>query len=379
MRFCGVNAGKAVRCSFGLLVFIVVSAALSQDPVLKTRTKEEREEQFNLAHRITMDVQVTDAAGNPVSDLRPADFSIYDNHQQRRIVAFHPIDGEALHDATQVTILLDAVNTPPQALEEDRAAIFKYLAQSRKPFEFPTAFALWFNGHLTATPASTDRNEIGRAFVKLTKNLHSNACGGEQYPSGQAIAVSKGSAKVDAATCRAVHFKDSVAALDGVAQQQLSGGGRTLLMWIGTGWPTFSETQLQQLAPKQQHDYASEFDTVLHDLQAAQVTVYSLSAKAGDDTAKVSAPNASGSNGESALPRLAADEFARRTGGRVIAGSSDLVADLRSCIRDAEWYYSLSFNAPPAQNGGAELHALEVKVNRPGLEVRAMNSYYAGP
>ena len=65
----------------------------AQDPVLKTRTKEEREEQFNVTHRITMNVQVTDAAGKPVSDLRAENFSLYDNHQARKIVAFHPIDG----------------------------------------------------------------------------------------------------------------------------------------------------------------------------------------------------------------------------------------------------------------------------------------------
>jgi len=52
------------------MLALAVSAALPQDPVLKTRTKEEREEQFNITHRITMNVQVTDASGTPVSDLR---------------------------------------------------------------------------------------------------------------------------------------------------------------------------------------------------------------------------------------------------------------------------------------------------------------------
>ena len=157
MRFCRVNTGSAARLGAGFLIALAFSAALSQDPVLKTRSKEEREEQFNVTRRITMNVQVTDAAGKPVSDLKAENFSLFDNHQPRRIVAFHPIDGAAMSDATQVVIVLDAVNTPPQALDEEKNAIFKYLAESRKPFALPTAFALWFNGHLSATPATTSR------------------------------------------------------------------------------------------------------------------------------------------------------------------------------------------------------------------------------
>ncbi len=379
MWFCGLKMRMVARFSLGFLIAATsISAAFPQDPVLKTRTKEEREERFNSASRITMNVQVTDAAGNPVSDLRAADFSLYDNRQARRIASFHPIDGAAQNDATEIVILLDAVNTPTEALTEEKDAIFKYLAGSRKPFAFPTAFVLWFNGHLSATPASKDRDEIGRAFVKLTKNVHSNACGTGQNAGGQVVSVSKRAATVDAATCRAVHFKDSVAALDGIAQQQLAGGGRTLLIWIGSGWPAISEAELSQLTAKQQHDYANEYVTVLHDLQAAQVTVYSLGGASDRGARSAGSTNVADSPQADGLPRLAVDEFAQSTGGRAIRKSEDLVADLRACMRDAEWYYCLSFNAPPAQND-AEAHSLEVKVNRPGVQVRTMKSYYANP
>jgi VWFA-related protein len=383
MRCCGVDTGSGARLSAGFLIALTCSAALSQDPVLKTRTKEEREKQFNAIHRIRMNVQVTDAAGKPVADLRPENFTLYDNHQPRKIVAFHPIDGAALSDATEVLIVLDAVNTPPQALDAAKAAIFKYLAGSRKPFESPTAFALWFNGHMSATTATTDRNAIGRAFVKMTRNVHSNACDTAQTSAQQKIATSKNSGKVSPAACRAVHFKDSVAALAGMAQQQLATGGRTLLIWIGSGWPVLPNAELDGLGPKQQEAYTHEFVEVLHDLRAAQVTVYSIAPDAdkdrdgssnGSENSKMSSKNA-----VAKVPRIALDEYAQRTGGRVLSSHEDITADLHACIQDAEWYYSLSFNAPPAQNGAGEMHSLEVKVNRPGLQVRTMNSYYSEP
>jgi len=382
MRCCAVKGGVVARFGAGLLIALTVSAALPQDPVLKHRTKEEREEQFNATHRITMNVQVTDAAGNAVSDLRAEDFSLYDNQQVRRIGAFHSIDGAALNDATTIVIVLDAVNTPAEALQEQRNAIFRYLAESRKPLPFRTAFALWFNGHLSATPATTDRDVIGRAFVKLTKNVHSNACGSEQDAGRQQVAMSKGEAHVDPATCRAVHFKDSVSALAGIAQGQLTTGGRTLLIWMGAGWPALSNAEFQRLSSKQHREYAREFVTVLHDLRAAQMTVYSLGSgmeKAEGDATGAGRLAIAKASGPQASPQIVVDEFARRTGGRVIASSTDLLRDLSACIRDAEWYYSLSFNVPPARNGAEEIHSLELKVNRPGVAVRTMDSYYSEP
>jgi hypothetical protein len=38
-----------------------------------------------------------------------------------------------------------------------------------------------------------------------------------------------------------------------------------------------------------------------------------------------------------------------------------------------------SFNAPLAQSDTGEMHSLAVKVNRPGVEVRAMDLYYTEP
>jgi len=378
MRFCWVNTGSAARPVAGFLIALALSAALAQDPVLKTRSKEEREEQFNVTHRITMNVQVTDATGNPASDLRAQNFSLYDNRQPRRIVAFHPIDGAAMSDATQVVIVLDAVNTPPQGLDEAKNAIFKYLAESRKPFALPTAVALWFNGHLSATPATTDRNAIGRAFVKVTKNLHSNACEIAQNSGQRKVAANNESENVSPATCRAVHFKDSVAALDGIAQQQLATGGRTLLIWVGSGWPVVPDGELERLGQKERDAYRHEFVEVLHDLRAGQVTVYSLATHLGESSISENR-RASNARTSAALPRVAVDEFAHRTGGRVMESNEDITAELHTCARDAEWYYSLSFNAPPAQGGAGERHSLDVRVDRPGVQVRTMDSYYTEP
>ena len=333
-----------------------------------------------------MNIQVSDASGRAVSDLSEDDFKVFDNHQAREIVSFHAIDGQAMYDASQIVILLDAVNSSEPALESEKNAIFHYLAESRKPFTHPTSFALWFNGHLSMTQPTTDRNEVGRAFVKMTKGVHSNDCTdshnlGDPNPAPHKVSVN-GAGKVDASACRDVHFKDTIAVLDGIAQQQSIGGGRTLLIWVGDGWPELTNDEMQVLASKQQSAQTPNPAAVLHNLRRAQVTVYSIvpstgpSRHLGSAEEKVSTAKVSDSalNARASLHRLA-----EKTGGRSMAGSDNVLADLKGCIHDADWYYTVSFNAPPAQDGAGELHLIEVHVDRPGVQVRTIDSYYSKP
>ena len=376
----------------GLVVLaLAAQLALAQYPTLKTRPKEDRDRQFQESHRITLNVQVTDNAGKPVTDLDARDFTLFDNHQPRRLAAFHAIDGEALNDATEIVIVLDAVNSPTAALEAEKNGIFKYLAQSHSALPYPMSFVLWSNGHLKSTGATTDRNTIGRAFVSMTKNVHSNACGpadasvvkaADNSGAGTHADNDKGSQSADT-NCLQVHFKDSLAALDGIAQQQLSLGGRTILIWVGPGWPLPSDAEFDQLTPKARKNYFDEIVNVLHDLHAAQVTLDAIAprdpVRQEEQAIVIPHPPIGIASPESARPdSLALPVLAQQTGGLLMTSSSDVTADLVKFLDDADWYYALSFVPPPAQNG-VELRSLEVKVNRPGLSVRTLVGYYTQP
>jgi VWFA-related protein len=370
------------------ILALIAHVAAAQAPTLKTRTKEEREREFQASHRITLNVQVTDDAGKPVTDLNAKDFTVLDNHQPRKLAAFHAIDGEAMNDATEVIIVLDAVNSTTQALEAEKNGIFKYLASGHSELPYSTSFVLWSNGHLKATGATRDRNAVGKAFVSITKNLHSNACTPvdgsiAKTVEGDALGESSG-AKGAVPTCREVHFKDSVSALDGIAQQQLHVGGRTILIWIGPGWPLLSDLEFQPLTPNARKGYFDEMVTLFHDLHAAQVTLDALGLRDATREAEmarldVHALTAGTASPESAGPScLALPILAEQTGGRVMANSSDVAADLVRMLDDADWYYALSINPPPAANG-VELRSLEVKVNRSGINIRTMTDYFTEP
>jgi VWFA-related protein len=377
----------------GVAALVATLSTAAQDPVLKTRPKPGRNREYLASHRMTMNVQVSDAGGNPVPNLEAGDFALYDDNQLRKIAGFHQVDGRAMNDATSVVILLDAVNSSKQALDVEREGIFKYLAREHGPLPYPVSFVLWFNGHLKSTAPTTDRNAVGRAFVSLTKGLHSNACApvdasvAQAAESGGPGALGDsgvGEHAVSVAHCLEVHYKDSLAALDGIAQQQKTLGGRTILIWVGPGWPVLKDVAFQRATLKAKQGYFEETVSLLHDLREAQMTLDVISPEVSERAAEMSrvnlaALNTGATSAQDAGPdSLALQIVARQTGGRVLNDSEKISDELASCIHDADVYYALTFEMMPGRTPH-ELHPLAVKVNRPGVQVRTVAEYYAEP
>jgi len=55
-----------------------------------------------------------------------------------------------------------------------------------------------------------------------------------------------------------------------------------------------------------------------------------------------------------------------------------LSGEIASCLQDAETYYFLSFDAPPASRKD-EYHALKITTNKTGLTVHTRSGYYNEP
>jgi len=66
---------------------------------------------------------------------------------------------------------------------------------------------------------------------------------------------------------------------------------------------------------------------------------------------------------------------AQGTGGFVIANSNDLLSGLEKIGKEASQYYVLGYTPPSAEDGSC--HALKVKVDRSGVQVRACTGYCA--
>ena len=68
--------------------------------------------------------------------------------------------------------------------------------------------------------------------------------------------------------------------------------------------------------------------------------------------------------------------LADNTDGRAIVNSNDLLAGLKQIVRDQSAYYLLGYNSARSLGDG-KFHEIKVKVNRPGVEVRARKGYVA--
>jgi len=75
---------------------------------------------------------------------------------------------------------------------------------------------------------------------------------------------------------------------------------------------------------------------------------------------------------------LALQVLATQSGGRVLNSSNDLAGEIATCVADANGYYVLSFEGL-AGDGPNEYHALEIKIDKPGLTARTRSGYFAQP
>jgi VWFA-related protein len=68
--------------------------------------------------------------------------------------------------------------------------------------------------------------------------------------------------------------------------------------------------------------------------------------------------------------------LAENTDGRAIVNRNDLAAGMKQIMRDASGYYLLGYTSTAGPTDG-KFHAIDVRVKRPGVDVRARKGYFA--
>src|SRR5204862_7633303 len=68
--------------------------------------------------------------------------------------------------------------------------------------------------------------------------------------------------------------------------------------------------------------------------------------------------------------------LASQTDGRAIVNRNDLTLGMKQIVRDNSAYYLLGYNSTFTATDG-KFHEIKVKVNRPGIQVRARRGYWA--
>jgi VWFA-related protein len=207
-----------------------------------------------------------------------------------------------------------------------------------------------------------------------------------------------------------VRVQRTMAAMKLLSRRMAGYPGRKNLIWVSAGFPIEITSQVVQMstdsAALEQNAVSAapqvrvekNYETDLHQLAAeltdAQLSVYSVDARGligsvtGDATTQ-------GTN-EAGLLRLGADYGAQvarsstaaqytqdtlltlssESGGLLFKNRNDIAGALATSVADGTSYYLLAYY-PEKKEWDGKFHKIQVKVNKPGLEVRHRSGYFA--
>jgi VWFA-related protein len=314
-----------------------------------------------------LDVLVTDASGHPVTGLQQEDFTLLDNKKPQPILSFRPVDGSVGagpgDPPVEVVLLVDVTNTPLKVVGDARNQIERLLRRNGGRLMQPTSLMIFDDGGVKALPGpATDGNLLADELNKAESTMHSMLLT-EQT-------------EADRTTL-------SLNALERITEAADKRAGRTILIWIGDGWPMLENSHY--LFTEREHGV--QFDrvvTISGQLRESRVTLYSIYPT---DPAVTDEPGIQHYRsflrgvpsvhqvrpGDLALPVLAI-----HSGGRALDTPGDLGDQIATCIAEAKSYYVLSFDPASAKHVD-EYHDLAVHLGKPQLKARTSAGYYVEP
>ena len=309
---------------------------------------------------------VTDRSGKPVSGLEEQDFSVLDNKHPQKITSFEAVraSNAAETPPTEVILLMDNVNTRIANVAYERQQVEKFLDRDNGGLSHPVMLAFLSDTGLKMSHVSQD----GKALVaELNANQASlrviNRDAG-LYGAGERLEI-------------------SLNAVEQLARAESSKPGRKLLVWISPGWPILTGPEIQ-LSTKDQQGIFRDIVAMSDVLRNADMTISDVDPLGTDDSGegrtfywKQFVHGVKNAN-SAQFGDLAVQVLAVQSGGRVLNASNDIVNEIATAVSDLDSYYVLKIQAGSAKSA-EQFHALEVKIDKPGLEAHTRTGYYAQP
>jgi VWFA-related protein len=175
----------------------------------------------------------------------------------------------------------------------------------------------------------------------------------------------------------------SLQAIARLADTEAPKPGRKLVVWVSPGWPLLSNPNVQYTEKNRQQIFGT-IVAVSDELRQARITLDAVDPLGTSDavgfqtTAYKAYLKGVKKQGQAEVANLALQVIASQSGGMVLNSSNDIAGEIAKCVRDASAFYEISFDGLPG-DGPNEYHALEVKIDKPGLTARTRAGYYAQP
>jgi len=324
-------------------------------------------------------------------------------------------------------ILLDGMNTAVTDQQSARTQVLKYLATQLQPGQRVSVYTMAsslnlmqdFTDDVTVLKAAVEKFtpqksiELQRAEIdQLLPTIHTTGD----------VGVHGGA---DQARSTLLHISDflhdqktfedkeraqrTIAAMKLLSRRLAGYPGRKNLVWVSAGFPIALTSQVQRLSTDSDtlaqgaNDSAGErvednFESDLHELAAqltdAQISVYSVDARglvgSGTEDASRQGTNAAGflrtgaeygaalRSGGEALQRSQDTllTLSTESGGRLFKNGNDLAGAVATSVADGSAYYLLGYY-PDNKNWDGKFRKIQVKLDKPDLEIRAREGYFA--
>ena len=321
-------------------------------------------EQLAATARISLDILVNGKDGRPMTDLEPADFTLLDNGQPRKIASFRRTNGSSgnqFDPPVEAIFVLDGVNLGPNLNGMLRLDLEKFLRRDGGHLPRPASVFIFSRQGLRTQPAPSLDGTALAAELEGEKDLVRSE-GFSDYVFGPGD-----------------EFRKSIDALTYIATNEGKKPGRKILFWLGRAWPMLLDTR--NVAPKESRQtFFKAIVSLSRKLREARMTVYTIEPAGAvsplgiyEDYLK---PVADWTKAEA--PDLSVEVLSEHSGGRVIVTRDDLPERIADCIAEAGAYYTLTF-VPQAATRTDEYHDLKVQVARPEVTVRTTSGYYSQP
>jgi VWFA-related protein len=275
----------------------------------------------------------------------------------------------------EIILVIDTVNTSPQTIANERLQIQKYLHQNGSKLAYPTSIIVFSDSGLKNLGDPTvDGNALGTALDgNDVIGLHAmRRASGENGDFERLLS--------------------SVSKLYSLAGFEARKPGKKMVIWISPGWPLLANAG-SEMYSKGKEQLFSTLVLVSTALRQARITLYSIDpegATGGGFGRPQTKDEAFGrfsyesylkgvpSAKEMMPPNLSLQVLVTRSGGRVLTTGNDIISQIDDCTSDTKAFYVLSFEGIPTERPN-EYHALELKVDKPGLAVHTTAGYYAQP
>jgi VWFA-related protein len=403
-------SGARLRQGSVVFLLVLLGSCFANGKSHPALQKESKSKIAVTTRLVNVDVLVQDKEGNPVTGLTAQDFILSDGGHKQKIALFAAPTTSApsqapLHVPPDVytnllgahggvppsvtIILLDGLNTTLTDQATAREQVLKYLSQIQ-PQDHVALYTL--GSKLTILH---DFTTGASSLIAALASYKGSAANSRMQPTpianiqSPAPMVAQLNAFIDEMNRdNGAFYQERIArmtleAFEAIGRHVQGIPGRKNLIWVSAAFPIcfcFTNPDLQQ-TPIERY-FSDSVEQTAQLLADANVSVYPVDARGLFGVDLGLTPDANGPpvamGGIQPSNSALMEDMANWTGGRAFYNTNDIMGSIRRAVGDSRLTYVLGYY-PDHNEWNGEFRKIKVKVNRPGLQARTREGYFAVP